>query len=95
MAFCLTHYIAAGDMHKRGRSSGANSVSRLMTPADLLHSLVAVYPPENSKLERSGALKGDRHDLSAQLPEMIKASEEAAGVFEHVSVSCRIVYSGS
>ena len=75
MAFCHTHHIPVGNMHKSGRSSGANTVSRLMTPADLLHSLVAVYPPENSKLERSGALKGDRHDMSAQLPEMIKASE--------------------
>ena len=46
---------------------------RLMTPSDLLHSLVAVFPPEDSKLERSGALKGDRHNMSAQLPEMIKA----------------------
>ena len=44
-----------------------------MTPADLLHSLVAVYPPEGSNLERSGALKGDRRSLSAQLPDMIKA----------------------
>ena len=45
---------------------------RLMTPSDLLHSLVAVFPPEDSNLERSGALKGDRHTMSAQLPEMIK-----------------------
>ena len=47
-----------------------------MTPSDLLHSLVAVFPPEDSKLERSGALKGDRHNMSAQLPEIIKVHNE-------------------
>ncbi len=65
----------AWDSCMRGCLPHANFAFRLMTPDDLLHSLVAVYPPENSKLERSGALKGDRHDMSAQLPEMIKASD--------------------
>ncbi|EIE18603.1 hypothetical protein COCSUDRAFT_20509, partial [Coccomyxa subellipsoidea C-169] len=42
--------------------------NRYMTPADLLHSLVAVYPAEGSSAERSGALQGDRraHDFFKQ-----------------------------
>lgn len=43
-----------------------------MTPADLLNSLVAVYPPEGTLLERTGALKGDRRTVPAQMPRMIK-----------------------
>ena len=43
-----------------------------MTPADLLNSLVAVYPPEGTLQERSGALKGDRRTVPAQMPRMIK-----------------------
>ncbi len=38
-----------------------------MTPADLLSSLVAVYPPEGTLLERTGALKGDRRIAPAPL----------------------------
>ena len=38
-----------------------------MTPADLLSSLVAVYPPEGTLLERTGALKGDRRIAPALL----------------------------
>lgn len=38
-----------------------------MTPANLLNSLVACYPPEDSSLERAGALQGDRRPHSAQL----------------------------
>ena len=45
---------------------------RYMTPADLLNSLVAVYPPEGSNIERSGALRGDRRVQSPQLPDTIK-----------------------
>jgi hypothetical protein len=45
---------------------------RYMTPADLLHSLVAVYPPDGTTIERAGALRGDKHSQSPQLPDMIK-----------------------
>ena len=51
-----------------------------MTPSDLLHSLVAVFPPEESESERSGGLKGDRQNMSAQLPEMIQAHIRCAPV---------------
>ena len=33
---------------------------RFMTPANLLNSLIACYPPEDSTLERAGGLQGDR-----------------------------------
>lgn len=45
---------------------------RFMTPADLLHSLVAVYPAEGSNAERSGALQGDRRVRLPQIPDMMK-----------------------
>ena len=38
----------------------------MMKPADLLCSLVAVYPPEDSSAVRSGALPGERRPSSGQ-----------------------------
>ena len=38
---------------------------RFMTPADLLRCLVACYPPEDSLMERSGGLQGERQQPSA------------------------------
>ncbi|BDA50970.1 Calcium uptake protein 1, mitochondrial [Coccomyxa sp. Obi] len=49
--------------------------TRYMTPADLLHSLVAVYPAEGSGAERSGALRGDRRVQSPLISDTMKSSD--------------------
>ena len=67
-ASCIVYWHA----WKRFRSA-CSWLSRLMTPADLLNSLVAVYPPEGTQLERAGALNGDRRNVLAPLQGLIKA----------------------
>lgn len=51
-----------------------------MTPADLLHSLVAVYPAEGSDAERSGALRGDRRVSSPKISDTMKARAHPLGI---------------
>ena len=43
-----------------------------MTPADLLRSLVACYPPEETLMERSGGLQGERQQPRHQQPQMLQ-----------------------
>ena len=42
-----------------------------MRPENLLSSLVAIYPPEGSKLERAGYLPGERAPVSEKSPQMV------------------------
>ena len=43
-----------------------------MRPENLLSSLVAVYPPEGSNVERAGYLPGERAPTEAKSPQMVR-----------------------
>lgn len=50
-----------------------------MRPENLLSSLVAVYPPEGSNVERAGYLPGERAPTEEKSPQMVRW---------HLSLSC-------
>ena len=50
-----------------------------MKPENLLSSLVAVYPPEGSNVERAGYLPGERAPTADKSPQMVRAN---------ISLSC-------
>ena len=43
-----------------------------MKPENLLSSLVAVYPPEGSNVERAGYLPGERAPTADKSPQMVR-----------------------
>ena len=45
---------------------------RFMRPENLLSSLVAIYPPEGSNVERAGYLPGERAPVSEKSPQMVR-----------------------